>query len=157
MAVSATSPSAPTASSRSVVKVAMPQRRGRALPTNAIRSAGVCRPSQCLPFGLAVIFTADASWAARAVSALGFAALGLRISRLLRFCDFAMSDVLPFVHPIRELIQTPRAARRDRSAPDIRRKIGTVTVGEGLEALTEVLDLAPIAYNVQGFGRGELD
>src|SRR3546814_2409870 len=62
-----------------ILKVAMPQRRGRALPTNAIRSAGVCRPSQCLPFGLAVIFTADASWAARAVSALGFAALGLRI------------------------------------------------------------------------------
>src|SRR3546814_4281905 len=92
----------------------MPQRRGRALPTNAIRSAGVCRPSQCLPFGLAVIFTADASWAARAVSALGFAALGLRISRLLRFCDFAMSDVLPFDHPIREFVRTPRAGRSDR-------------------------------------------
>src|SRR3546814_16965065 len=138
MAVSATSPSAPTASSRSVVKVAMPQRRGRALPTNAIRSAGVCRPSQCLPFGLAVIFTADASWAARAVRALGFAALGLRISRLLRFCDFAMSDVLPFVHPIRQFVLKTRTGRRELYRPDIRRIRGTATAGVGFDNSNDV-------------------
>src|SRR3546814_11020238 len=90
----------------------MPQRRGRALPTKAIRSAAVCRPSQCLPFGLAVIFTADASCTASAVGAFGFAALGLRISRLLRFCDLAMSAVLPVVRCDRESARMPGTGRR---------------------------------------------
>ena len=43
-----------------------------------------------MSFGLAVNFTGEASLAASVVEGLALAALGLRISRLLRFCDLAM-------------------------------------------------------------------
>src|SRR6218665_914000 len=94
-AVSSTSGEEPMASSRSVVNVAMPQRRGRALPTKAIRSGEENKSPQSLPFGFCIkALTGKAEGAANATADLAFPALGLRTSRLLRFCDLAISRSL---------------------------------------------------------------
>src|SRR3546814_15131961 len=93
MAVSATPAEDRSASSRSVVNVAMPQRRGRALPTNAIRSERAEKSSHSFPFGFVInSLTGDTGGLG---PVLGFSVLGLRISRLLRFCDLAISTCPP--------------------------------------------------------------
>ena len=71
----------------------MPQRRGSALPMKATFNPEGERLSQSFPFGLRVADrTGEASAGASPAAGFGLDALGLRISRLLRFCDFAMSE-----------------------------------------------------------------
>lgn len=96
MAVSAMSGEVLAASSRSVVNVAMPHRRGRALPIKAILSGRARKLSQCFPFCF-FITSLTGKVDVRVAVGFDFAAFGLRISRLLFFCDFAILDCSTFV------------------------------------------------------------
>lgn len=145
IAASATSPDALTASSRSVVKVAMPQRRGRELPIKAIRNGLEWKLSQCLPFGFFIkLLTGDEAAAASATTGFAFAALGLRISRLLRFCDLAISACPSFIFPGGQRRGSCCPARAGRTFDRIPSGIGSMTIGMCSQHISKHGQLAPV-------------